>query len=156
MLNKDVIRNIIILTITFIFLILLITVISLVTSIIKYKDDNYYIIGNDKIPSIYNVLGKRKLYSFKNFDDNNKIVYIYKYKDINNPKSDLSNYIDTLKNDYNYYYTSDINLTLSKGTFQLSNNSMSENMIIIIDISYDKDSYEIKITKAHGTINTYK
>lgn len=156
MLNKDVIRNIIILTITFIFLILLITVISLVTSITKYKDDNYYIIGNDKIPSIYNVLGKRKLYSFKKFDDNNKIIYIYKYKDISNPKSDLSNYIDSLKKDYNYYYTSDINLTLSEGTFQLSNNSIDENMIIIMDITYDKDSYEIKITKAQGTINTYK
>ena len=153
--NKDIIRGIIVITITFIFLIVLTIFISLINRT-NNLDRNYYIIGNDKIPSIEKVNGKRNLYKYKFYKKNNITTNLYKYKNIKNSIYDLSNYIDLLKQDYNYVYTSDIDLSKEKGNFQLSSNSIENNKIIIINVSYDKNSYNIKIDKGYGKINTYK
>ncbi|MBO6145864.1 MAG: hypothetical protein J6O62_03610 [Bacilli bacterium] len=156
MINRDIIRNVLIITLTFIIILSMIIFLSFIANLIKEKDENYYVFGKDKIPSINLILGKRELSSYKKLDGDNIITKIYKYKNIKDPKSDLSNYVDKLKNDYNYLYTSEINLKKSKGKFQLGNNSIDSNKILIIDFSYDKDSYTIKITKGDGKINSYK
>lgn len=154
--SKNIILNICLVTLTFVVGIIAIYLLSMSLYILKYRDDNYYLIDKDKIPTIYKVNGKRNLYYYKT---SNKKYYkekTYKYKNITDVKADLTNYIDELKNKYNYTYTSDIDLSDPKGNVQLSNTSIDNNMIIIIDIIYTDNSYTIKITKGKGNINYYK
>ena len=63
--KNDSLKNIIIITLFFVFYIYFINAIDMFTSISDIKDDKYYIIENDQIPSIYNIIGKRKLYKYK-------------------------------------------------------------------------------------------
>lgn len=156
MTNKDFIRNIIMITLTFIIILLMITFLSFIFNLLKNKDDKYYVLGNDKIPSISSIVGERELYKYKSSDGDNYISKTYKYKNIKNPTSDITNYIDTLKNDYNYLYTSKIDLSKKEGKLQLGNNSVDSKKIIIVNITYDKDSYTITLTKGDGKINSYK
>lgn len=156
MIKRDLIRNVLIITLTFIIILSMIIFLSFIANLMKEKNDKYYILGKDKIPSINLIVGKRELSSYKNLEGDNITTKIYKYKNISNPKSDLSDYVNKLKSDYGYLYTSEINLTKSKGKFQLGNNSIDSKKIIIMDFSYNKNSYTIKITKGDGKINPYK
>ena len=142
------------LIITGVFLISLIIVIltSNIISVLKHKDDVYYKIGSNQIPSINKVVGKRKLYYYRS--SNNTITI--KYKNITNSKSDLNNYINYLTDNYNYYYTSKIDFSNDKGNMQISAYSNNKDEIIIIDIKYDVDNYELVISKKKGTLKLYK
>ena len=111
---------------------------------------------NDKIPSIYKVNGKRNLYYYRSSNKKTNEIKTFKYKNIEDVKSDLTKYIDELKNNYNYAYTSDIDLSDYNKTIELSSSSTDSDKIIIIDITYNENSYTIKITKGKGNINFYK
>ena len=150
---KNNIINILFITILFALSIIIIHFLSQSIFILKYKNNDYYIINNDKIPSIKNVIGKRKLYYYKSSNKDNTYIKIYKYKDIKNVKSDLNNYIEFLHDNNDYAYTSDIDLKKDTGFIQLSTNSIESKKIISIQINYSKNEYEIIITKAYGSIN---
>lgn len=150
---KKAIINLLFITIIFIVCIIIIHFLSISINILKYKDDNYYVVNKDKIPSIYSVIGKRKLYYYKSNNTNDTYIKTYKYKDIDNVKSDINNYIDYLHDNNNYVYTSDLDFKNDTGSVQLSTNSIDSKKIISIQINYNKNEYEIIITKAYGSIN---
>lgn len=154
--KKDIIKNIILITIFFIILLIIIMTISIIMSITGYKNKNYYIIGNDKIPSIYSIVGERKLYKYKTYNKDNVNFKLYKYRNIKNPASDISKYILELKDNYNFIYTSDVNLSNNNGIIELSTNSIDNNKIIIIKILYDNNSYDIELSKGNGKINIFQ
>ena len=151
--NKNRLINLGIITGTFIICIIIIMLLANTLSIMKYKDATFYIIDNDKIPTITTVVGKRKLYYYKTYTDGNNDVKIFRYKNVIGAKYDINDYINFLKEKYNFVYTSNINLNSDDGRLQLSKDSVDDNEIIIMDITYEKNSYEIKITKGIGKLN---
>jgi len=155
MIKKETIINSIIITIIFIISIVIINILSLSFSILKYKKADYYILGNDKIPSIYKVVKQKNLYYYKTKKENNIITKTYKFKNVKNVKSDISNYIKELKDNYGYVYTSKIDLNKNTNKLEISANSNDINNIIIVNISYNKNSYIINISKGKGKINLY-
>lgn len=154
MIKKDIVINALVITATLVICVVIITLLSSCINVIRYSKNEFYDFGNDKIPSIYKVVGKRNLYFYKSNKNNDRTKKVYKYKNINDVKSDLSNYILELKKNY-YTNTSDYDLNEDKGKIQLTGSSIDENKIIIIDIEYSKEWYSIKITKGTGTINYY-
>ena len=146
------IYKLLIITGVFLVSLIIIVLISNITYVLKYKDVEYYKIGHDQIPSIYKVLGERKLYYYKS--NNNSITL--KYKNIKDVKSDLNNYIDFLVNNHSYVYTTNIDLSNDKGNIKINTNSIEDNKLINININYDINNYEIIITKDEGKINFYK
>ena len=154
MIKKDIIINALVVTATLVICVMIVILLSSCLNVIKYSKNEFYDFGDDKIPSIYKVLGKRNLYFYKYNNNNEKTIKVYKYKNITDVKSDLSNYIIELKKNY-YTNTSDYDLNDDKGTIQLTGSSVDENKIIIVDIEYSKEWYSIKITKGIGTINYY-
>lgn len=153
--KKNIIKNIILITILFIFILSIITLVPSIISLNNNKNSNYYIIDSDQIPSIYNVVGNRKLYSYKSLKNNGIKTKIYKYKNIKNTSSDLSKYILELKNNYNFVYTSNIDLSKNNGEISLSSKSLDADNIIILKITYDNNSYEINISKGKGILQNY-
>lgn len=154
--RKNSFKNIIIITLFFIFFIYSINLINMYTNINDIKDNQYYIIENDKIPSIYNVVGKRKLYKFKSYKKDEIDTKIYSYKNIKNLKSDLSKYTQELRDNYNFVYTSNIDFTKDDGKISLSTNSVDNGEIIIMKIIYKNNKFEINISKGKGTIKVYE
>ena len=146
--------SILIITLTFIISIVIILFVSMIISISKYKYINYYIIDKeDKIPSIYHILGRRKMYYYKSYIKDSVPYKVLKYKDIYDTKSDLTTYIKTLKDDYNFVSTSDIDLSKDDGSIQLCSSSVFEGEIIVLNIEYNRDKYSITISKNKGYIN---
>ena len=137
----------------YLFLIPIIVLIIIIFIIINNpKDEEYYILKDDKIKSITNLLGERKLTRKTKKNYNDTIIKTYKYKKVKNPSIDLSKYIIYLENESNFMTTKKYNLNKEKGTLQLSRYSTEKNYIILIDISYNKNSYTIKITRGKGKI----
>ena len=125
----------------------------LIINIIKNKDSKeFYNLKGDKIKTITKVVGKRNLTSKKVSNNNGTITKTYTYNNIKDPYTDLSIYIKFLKNNSNFIVTKDYDLNNKKDSIQISRYSNKTNYIIIMDISYDKDSYTIKITKGKGKI----
>lgn len=154
--NRSIFLNICLITLTFLASIIIIYLLSMSFFILKNKKSNYYLIGKDKIPSIYKVNGKRNLYYYRSYTKNNNEIKTFKYKNVEDVKSDLTNYINLLRDDYNYAYTSDVDLSELNRTIELSSNSVDSGKIIIINIKYYETGYTINITKGLGNINFYK
>ena len=99
---------------------------------------------------------EKDLYYYRSHTKNNNEIKTFKYKNVEDVKSDLTNYINSLRDDYNYAYTSDVDLSELNRTIELSSNSVDSGKIIIINITYHETGYTINITKGLGNINFYK
>ena len=108
--TKNRLINIGIITGTFVISIIIIMILANILSILKYKDATFYIIDNDKIPTITAIVGKRKLYYYKAYTNGNNDIKIFRYKNVTGTKYDINDYIKVLKDNYNFVYTSNINL----------------------------------------------
>ena len=137
----------------YLFIIPIIIIVLIILIILNNpKDEEYYVLKDDKIKSITSLLGERKLTRKTKKKYNDTIIKTYKYKKIKNPSIDLSKYIIYLENESNFMTTKEYNLNNEKGTLQLSRYSTEKSYIILIDISYNKNSYTIKITRGKGKI----
>lgn len=121
----------------------------------NYKSIDYYEFENDKVIAITKVVGKRNISSMSVKKDKNITTKIYKYTNVKNTKSDIDNYIQELKKD-NYINTMDIDLSRDNGNVELATYSVDKNKVIIIDISYNINSYTITIKKGNGSIQSFE
>ena len=152
--KRSIFLNVALISLVIMVCIIIVYLLSTSIYILKNGKNPYYTIGKDKIPSIYKVNGKRNLYYYRSYKKDNNKIKVFKYKNVSDVKSDLTNYINELRDNYNYKYTSDVDLN-SDDSFELSNNSSESDQIIIINIKYTDTSYTIKITKGPGDIKIY-
>ena len=116
----------------------------------------YYSIKRDNIKSITSIVGDRILKNKSTQKNNGTIIKKYEYYNVKDPYTDLSLYISYLKDNSNFVITKNYDLNNKNGKIQLSRYSIKKNYIIIMDISYTKDTYIIKITRGKGKIKTSK
>ena len=116
----------------------------------------YYSIKRDNIKSITSIVGDRILKNKSTQKNNGTIIKKYEYDNVKDPYTDLSLYISYLKDNSNFVITKNYDLNNKNGKIQLSRYSIKKNYIIIMDISYTKDTYIIKITRGKGKIKTSK
>ena len=116
------------------------------------ENEEYYTLNDDNIKSITSILGERKLQNKSTKKYKNTIIKTYKYNNIKNPYTDLSKYILFLEDESNFITTKDYDLNKKEGLIELSRYSTNKEYIIIMDITYNKNSYTIKITRGKGKI----
>lgn len=137
------------------FLVLVGIIITLILkSLNNAGNAKYYTLGDDKIISITNVVGKRKVNKISSSKSNNIIAKQYKYINISNSKSDISRYVQELRNN-NFVNTTDIDLSKDKDEISLATSSVDSDNIIIVTISYNLDYYIITLKKGKGSIQPY-
>lgn len=155
--NKNL--KIILISIIGAILLFILAIIGFIFLIIKNVDKqgnkDFYTIGNDKIPSITSVVGKRKTSSIGTNKKNKITTKIYTYTDIKNVQSDLDQYVIELKNN-NFLTTSNIDLNKTKDNFSLAKVSNDTDYIIIINITYDLGTYSIEIKKGIGSLTQFE
>ena len=116
------------------------------------ENEEYYTLNDDNIKGITSILGERKLQNKSTKKYKNTIIKTYKYNNIKNPYTDLSKYILFLEDESNFITTKDYDLNKKEGLIELSRYSTNKEYIIIMDITYNKNSYTIKITRGKGKI----
>lgn len=148
-------KIILVTVISAILLLILSIFVFFINNVQKQGNKDFYTLGNDKIPSITSVVGKRKTSSI-NISVKNKITTkSYKYTDIKNVQSDLDYYITELKNN-NFLTTSKINLNEVTDTISFAKKSSNENYIIIVNITYDLGTYTIELKKGIGSLTQFE
>lgn len=121
----------------------------------KQGNKEFYTIGNDTLPSITSVVGKRKTSSISTSKKNKITTKSYTYTDIKNAQSDLDQYITELKSN-NFLTTSKIDLNKTKDTFSLAKVSNDNDYIIVVNITYDLGTYTIEIKKGIGSLTQFE
>ncbi len=149
------IKKIIIITSIIIAIFLLIYIFLFFDGIKNYKNEKFYTIGNEKIPTITAIVGQRKIDYIKSNEKKNIETKIIKYKNIKNANSDVQNYVSELIDNQNFINTTDINLNADTGNIKLAKQSSDKDKIILLTIDYKKESYTIKIQKGLGSIRNY-
>lgn len=136
------------------FVLIGVSIVLILKSINKAGNVDYYTLGNDKIISITNVVGERKVNGISTDKSNRITTKEYKYTNVSNVKSDISKYIEELKNN-NFVNTTGIDLSKDNSTISLASSSVDTDNIIIITISYNLDSYIVTLKKGKGSIQPY-
>ncbi|MBO6195404.1 MAG: hypothetical protein J6O56_03550 [Bacilli bacterium] len=138
---------------TIIFIMSIIIVIGVIICIFLLSDKkDFYTMKDDNIKKITSVVGKRKLLKKTKTKNGDTIIKTYKYINIDDPYNDLSKYINYLEEKSTFIPTNSFNLENKIGEIQISRYSTNKEYIIIMDISYNADSYTIKITRGKGKI----
>lgn len=129
----------------------IIIIIVIIFFLNKDKKDTYNL-RRDNIKSITSVVGERTLKNKTTKNNNSTITKTYNYINVKDPYTDLSLYITYLKDNSNFVVTKEYDLNNKNGSLQLSRYSTKKGYIIIMDITYTKDTYIIKLTKGKGKI----
>jgi hypothetical protein len=127
---------------------------SAVYFVSRAADSDTYNIGKDTIPSIKAVVGKRDVGEVSASTEDGVIKNVYSYKNVKDPRGDLNKYISYLRNN-KYILTKDMDLNKASGTTQLGTESSEKGKIILMDIEWATDNYEITIQSGEGTLNRY-
>lgn len=145
--------------ISLIVVLLIVTIISIIfitiKEINKKGNEEFYTIGNDKIPSITSVVGKRTTNSISINKTKGVTTKKYGYINVKYVQSDIDNYISMLKNN-NFVSTTNIDLRKKEGSLSLATTSVDNEYIIILNIIYDDNSYTIELKKGIGSITEFK
>lgn len=154
--NK-ILKNVLIIGIPVVLLIFVLfgsSIVLIFKLINKAENIDYYTIGNDKIISITNVVGKRKINRISINKSKGITTKTYTYTNVSNVKSDISKYTEELKNN-NFVNTTNIDLSKDNNTISLASSSIDPDNIIIITILYNLDRYTIIMKKGKGSIQLY-
>lgn len=138
------------------FILLIASILTIVAiSLNNTANKDYYIMGNDEIISIKNVVGKRKINSTSTNINNGNTTKKYQYVKIDNVQSDLNEYITEIQK-RNFVNTTAYDLSKESDTIKFACESLEKDKIIIMTITYTNNSYTIELQKGKGTLNLYR
>lgn len=111
---------------------------------VDYSTLDYIELNGENIPSIYKIIGDKKIIKTdKGIDSKgNYIELIYKELTL----KEVTDYLAEFKN-YNY-----ILIDSNKNSAVIANESKDNNKIITITVNYSKDETKIKYSKGNGTL----
>lgn len=119
------------------------------------KTDPVIKVGNDEIPTLYSVVGERKVTGVSKGIENGVHYAEKTYPSSEVSIDDIEAYVNALQDEYHFVIT----MMEDSGTSvhsQLGNESVDEGKIIIIDINYDSsDDTTIQYQVMVGTLTRY-
>lgn len=112
--------------------------------------------NDDKIPSIYSVVGEKKIVGTNSEIENDirKTTLTYKAGTIS--KKDMQAYVDYLRKEEKYVYTLDSKSGADGTMIQLGKESVTSGKVVLVDVLYpsvDSESTKIMYRLGAGTIN---
>lgn len=113
-----------------------------------------YKASGDYIPSIKEVLGNRTVISYKSTRKNGVYTQTYYYKNIDDVKGDLIEYTNYLRKVEYFKVLKSFDLNDSNNTsiYLGKTSHVDSEYIVLLDIEYTDNSYNIVITKKKGEI----
>ena len=123
-------------------------------SLSNAADEDFFEIGNDKVPSVKYILGERRdvisVSSSVSGDTSRKII---QYSVSSNQREDMETYALALMSEHGFYNTTPYDFTGSTGRgFDFTKESRESGFIVIVTIDYDRSGYTISILRAKGTL----
>lgn len=108
----------------------------------------------DKIPTLYTVVGERGVSSYKTKITSDSAHKIFIYKSGAVSREDLDAYIERMREGENYVATKPFKDDNSEKA-QIANESKEEGYVLIVDMEMKTDGVEITYNKAKGKLTRY-
>lgn len=134
----------------FLFVVLLISIVILITHNAS-KADSYNVAG-DIIPSMKSVVGVRKISGVSSNYGNDIVSKAYTYDGVSSVSDDLIKYVNYLAKNEGFTTTKDYDLTKPTGKIQMGKQSQDVGKIILVNIDFYLRGYKITIEKGVGQI----
>lgn len=121
------------------------------------SNSNEYKIGEDSISSVKAIVGKRSISGISVDKDISKGVYknTYVYKNVENVKEDLATYITSLLQNEKFTVLTDYDLNNASGKLDLGKESSQENIVVVMSITWDINSFTIDLLSSPGTLTYF-
>lgn len=116
-------------------------------------------VNEDKIPSIYSVIGEKKIVGTNSEVENKVRITTLTYKAGSISEKEMKEYIDYLREKEKYVYTLDSKESSDGTMIQLGKASVSSGDIVLIDFLYpalEGESVKIMYRSGAGTLKTEK
>ncbi|MCL1951190.1 MAG: zinc ribbon domain-containing protein [Oscillospiraceae bacterium] len=114
-------------------------------------DDDYYIFGNDKMPSVKNVLGYRRVPSSARFTMSGTITLQAEYKS-DTPNQDAYDYLVYLKENDGFYSLASVSFADPSGRAEFGRNSVDSGYMIVLTLDFDPTGYKLEVKYSVGEI----
>lgn len=111
---------------------------------IDYSDKEYIEINNDNIPSVYKLIGNKKIIKTTTGTDSKGMYVELVYSDLS--QEEVIDYLSEFRNDDYVLISSDKNSAI------IANESKESGKVITITASYSEKKTTIKYSKGNGTL----
>ena len=112
-------------------------------------------INDDKVPSIYSVIGEKKIVGTNSEVENKVRKTTLTYKAGSISEKEMQEYIDYLRETENYVYTLDTKQSAEGTMLQLGKESVTSGKIVLVDVLYPamaSESVKIMYRSGEGTL----
>ncbi|MDA9471220.1 hypothetical protein [Enterococcus sp. 5H] len=112
-------------------------------------------INDDKVPSIYSVIGEKKIVGTNSEVENKVRKTTLTYKAGSISEKEMQEYIDYLRETENYVYTLDTKQSTEGTMLQLGKESVTSGKIILVDVLYPamaSESVKIMYRSGEGSL----
>lgn len=112
-------------------------------------------VNDDKIPSIYSVIGEKKIVRTNSEVENKVRKTTLTYKAGSISEKEMQEYIDYLRETENYVYTLDTKQSAEGTMLQLGKESVTSGKIVLVDVLYPamaSESVKIMYRSGEGTL----
>lgn len=133
-----------------------ILLVTLLMSACVSNTDRTVTVGEDSVPSLYSIVGERKVTGTSKGFDNNVDYVTLSYNDGDVTKDDVYDYTQALR-DAGYLLLQDVDLEAEQLSVYLGKASSEEGKIIIVNIEYSLgNSVQISYKTGAGTVTEYE
>lgn len=137
----------------FVLSVMLVFCLSLLLSACTSSKSASVTVGRDEIPTLYSVVGERKITGTEAGFKNDVHYKILTYKSGAVSDNDLQSYIDSLQREDDFICTQSSSVEDNVLTLQLGKESMDNGKIVLVDVQYSKtDGVVIRYSTEKGTI----
>ena len=116
---------------------------------------DYIKLGNDQIPSVKLVVGKRDVGGVETGTSGGVQYTQIDYKAGQSTQQDLKEYIGYLLYNEGFAATVSFNIDNIPGTLQIAKESVDAGKLIFLDVEYDRNGYVITYSKMTGSLERY-
>lgn len=112
-------------------------------------------INDDKVPSIYSVIGEKKIVGTNSEVENKVRKTTLTYKAGSISEKEMQEYIDYLRETENYVYTLDTKQSTEGTMLQLGKESVTSGKIVLVDVLYPamaSESVKIMYRSGEGSL----
>lgn len=112
-------------------------------------------INDDKVPSVYSVIGEKKIVGTNSEVENKVRKTTLTYKAGSISEKEMQEYIDYLRETENYVYTLDTKQSTEGTMLQLGKESVTSGKIILVDVLYPamaSESVKIMYRSGEGSL----
>ncbi|MCL2300277.1 MAG: zinc-ribbon domain-containing protein [Firmicutes bacterium] len=114
-------------------------------------DDDYYLFGGDRVPSVKNILGYRSVPSSGRFTMSGATILQVEYKS-DTPNQDAYEYLMHLNENEGFVSLASVDFAEPSGQAKFGRNSVDSGYMIVLTLDFDQTGYKLEAKYLEGEV----